>query len=166
METDSKKLAESLDALHREFADFRAHYLVVNERYSQSLATLKGLTTNAKTAAMRAAASAKHSLDATNKAYEAVKDAANQSLQSIVRDAADAAWAAAEAASQSAASAAESAAVCAAAVAQQAEEISVQAASQASQAASAAASAAAEAVSLSRKAAVLASLTIEKKPGR
>jgi hypothetical protein len=141
MNDDSVRVNSKLEALRHEFDVFKKHFLVLNKKYSDSLATLSALTISAKGAALRAATAAQHALVATTRAYEAVTTAAAHSLILPLKQAADAAWAAAESAS-----------VCAAAVAQQAEEISVQAASQASHAASAAATAAAEAVTLSRKA--------------
>jgi hypothetical protein len=134
MNDDSVRVNSKLEALRHEFDVFKKHFLVLNKKYSDSLATLSALTISAKGAALRAATAAQHALVATTRAYEAVTTAAAHSLILPLKQAA------------------ESASVCAAAVAQQAEEISVQAASQASHAASAAATAAAEAVTLSRKA--------------
>jgi hypothetical protein len=105
MNDDSVRVNSKLEALRHEFDVFKKHFLVLNKKYSDSLATLSALTISAKGAALRAATAAQHALVATTRAYEAVTTAAAHSLILPLKQAADAAWAAAEAATESAAAA-------------------------------------------------------------
>ncbi len=100
MEQEAAKIYEKLAALETEVLGLRDGYLLVNKRYSETLHSLKSLTTDASEAAQRAAAAAEKSLLACDNAAKAASLAAdNNALQAALAAAASksAARAAAEA---------------------------------------------------------------------
>ena len=56
MQEEAAKIYEKLAALETEVLSLRDGYLIVNKRYSETLQSLKALTTDASEAAQRAAA--------------------------------------------------------------------------------------------------------------
>ncbi len=131
-----------LAELEREIVNLRGGYAIVNQRYTDALASLKELTVHSKEAATRAAKSAERSAISSKFAAQAAAEAAERKLVEVANAAADAAAQAAEAASQAAAAAA----------ANQAEEVSLQASAEAAAATKIAAEAAAEAIHSARQA--------------
>src|SRR5690348_6682000 len=125
-ETD--KIYKRLAELEREVVNLRGGYVIVNNRYTEALSSLKNLTFHAKEAATRAAAAAGLSRDATRHSAAAAKDAAIHSAIAAASAAAEAAAEAAKAATESAAAAAAASAAASASVVHQADEKLFQAA--------------------------------------
>ena len=97
MEQEAAKIYEKLAALETEVLSLRDGYLVVNKRYSETLHSLKSLTTDASEAAQRAAAAAEKSLLACDNAAKAASLAADNNALQAALAAASAAESSAEA---------------------------------------------------------------------
>jgi len=134
MSEEIEKIYSKLIALETVVSDLRQGYLIVNQRYTNALASLKELTAHASEAAKRSAASALKAAEAAKNASLAAAEAAAIPVLTAADAAAVAAAHAAEAAIEAAASAASAAAAAAAAVAHQAEESSLIASAQAAEA--------------------------------
>lgn len=80
MKDDIEKIYAKLIAHETEIINLRKGYMIVNERYTKALTSLKELTASAAEAAKKAALAAEHAKQATERCANAAREAASQSV--------------------------------------------------------------------------------------
>ena len=75
-----RRIYEKLQSMEERIDDLKSGYLLINQRYSETLSVLKRLTSSTLEAATRAAVSAEKSADACHNAMDAAIAAANAPL--------------------------------------------------------------------------------------
>ena len=103
MNDDIEKIYAKLVAHETEIINLRKGYMIINERYTKALVSLKQLTNSAAEAAKKACLAAEKANFATAQCFTAAKEAANQSVIEAAEAAAEAANFSAEAAIEAAA---------------------------------------------------------------
>jgi hypothetical protein len=78
MEQDVDKIYAKLISLENEISNLRQGYMVVNQRYTETLNILMDLTNSAAEAAKKACLSAEQSAIATSKCSIAIKEATDK----------------------------------------------------------------------------------------
>lgn len=78
MQVELAKIYEKLVAHETEIMNLRKGYMVVNEKYTTALSSLRLLTVSAAEAAKRACVAAEKAFNATSKCAIAAKEAAGQ----------------------------------------------------------------------------------------